>query len=46
MDDDTGEMKVKAETSSVAAHFLRVGQFMGFSGSSGPFQVTFSSQWG
>ena len=41
IDDDTGEMKVRADTSSVAAHFLRVGQFLGFSGSSGLFHVTF-----
>lgn len=46
MDDDTGEMNVKADTSSVAAHFLRVGQFMGFSGSSGPFHNTFLTPWG
>lgn len=43
MDDDTGEMKVKADTTSVVIHFLRIGQFLGFSGSSGPFHVTFVS---
>lgn len=44
MDDDTGEMKVKADTTSVATHFLRIGQFLGFSGSSGPVHVIFF-QW-
>jgi hypothetical protein len=40
MDDDTGEMKVKEETISVAAHFFRSVQFFGFSGSSGLSHVT------
>jgi len=40
IDDETGEMNVKEDTTIVAAHlFLRV-QFFGFSGSSGPFHVT------
>lgn len=40
MEDDTGEMKVNRETVMVAAHFFFVGQFLGFSGSSGPSHVT------
>lgn len=40
IDDDTGEMKVKDETTNVAAHLCPFVQFLGFSGSSGPFQVT------
>ena len=41
MEDDTGEMKVKDETTSVASHFLLRVQFFGFSGSSSPSQVTY-----
>lgn len=44
IDDDTGDMKVKEDTTSVAAHFFFMVQFFGFSGSSGPFQVTFWSK--
>lgn len=40
IEDDTGEMKVKQETMTVAAHFFLRVQFLGFSGSSGPSQVT------
>jgi len=40
IEDETGEMKVKDETTSVAAHLRRFVQFFGFSGSSGPFHVT------
>lgn len=36
IEDETGEMKVKDETTMVAAHFLLKLQFFGFSGSSGP----------
>lgn len=43
MEEETGEMKVKEETISVAAHFLPLVQFLGFSGSSGPSQVTCSA---
>lgn len=41
IDDETGEMKVKRETVMTAAHFFLSGQFLGFSGSSGPSQVTY-----
>lgn len=40
MDDETGEMNVKEETTSVAAHLCFLSQFLGFAGSSGPSQVT------
>ena len=40
MELDTGEMKVKRETVIVAAHFFCLLQFLGFSGSCGPSQVT------
>ena len=40
MDEETGEMKVKDEMTSVAAHLERSAQFLGFCGSSGPSQVT------
>lgn len=40
MDEETGEMKVKEETTMVATHLRLVDQFFGFSGSSGPSQVT------
>ncbi len=43
IDDDTGEMKVKEDTTSVAAHFFFMVQFFGFSGSSAPFHVTCQS---
>src|SRR4051794_34496219 len=35
-------MKVKADTTNVAAHFLFNDQFLGFRGSSGPDQVTYT----
>src|ERR1700761_9409771 len=38
--DATGEMKVNDDTTKVAIHFRFIGQFLGFSGSSGPFHVT------
>jgi hypothetical protein len=41
--EDTGEMKVKAETMTVAAHLRRTLQFRGFAGSSGPSQSTSST---
>ena len=41
IDEDTGEMKVKEETTMVAAHFFFMVQFLGFSGSSLPSHVTF-----
>lgn len=41
MEEDTGEMKVKQDTVTTAAHFFFIGQFLGFSGSSGPSQVTY-----
>ena len=37
---DSGDRNVNEETMSVAVHRLPVDQFLGFSGSSGPFQVT------
>ena len=40
MDDDTGEMKVNEETTTVAAHLRLVDQFFGFCLSSGPSHVT------
>ena len=40
IDDETGDMKVKDETTSVANHFRFVVQFFGLAGSSGPSQVT------
>jgi hypothetical protein len=40
IDDETGEMKVKQDTIKTIDHFLLIGQFLGLSGSSGPFQVT------
>lgn len=40
MVDDTGDIKVKHDTRIVAVHFFRLGQFLGFEGSSGPDQVT------
>lgn len=39
-EEDTGEMKVKQETRTVANHFFFIGQFLGFEGSSGPLHVT------
>jgi hypothetical protein len=44
IDDETGEMREKRETMAVAAHFLPKDQFLGFAGSSRPFQVTYLSQ--
>ena len=40
MEEETGEMKVKEETTIVAAHLCLVDQFLGFWGSSGPSHVT------
>lgn len=45
MDEETGEMKVKQETMTTADHFLPIDQFLGFPGSSGPFQVTCGLVW-
>lgn len=39
--DETGEMKVKHETMSVAAHLRERGQFNGFVGSSSPDHVIY-----
>ena len=39
IEDETGEMNVNEETTKVAAHFRPNDQFLGFSGSSGPFHV-------
>lgn len=41
IEEETGEMKVKEDTTSVAAHFFFKVQFLGFSGSSAPFHVTY-----
>jgi hypothetical protein len=41
IDEVTGEMNVNEEMVRTAAHFFFVDQFLGFSGSSGPFQVTY-----
>lgn len=38
MVDATGVIKVNMATVMVASHFLLIDQFLGFSGSSGPFQ--------
>ena len=40
MDEDTGEMSVKSETTNVAIHFLRFGQFLGLRGSEAESHVT------
>lgn len=40
MDDETGEMKTKREITQVFFHFVPLGQFFGFSGSSSPLHVT------
>lgn len=40
IEDETGDMKVKDDTTIVAAHFLLKLQFFGFSGSSGPSHET------
>ena len=40
IEEHTGDMKVKEDTTKVAAHFLPSDQFFEFSGSSGPAQVT------
>lgn len=42
MDEETGEMKVKQETTNTAAHLFPIDQFFGFSTSSGPFQATYT----
>ena len=38
--DATGDIKVKEDTTNVTVHFFPIDQFLGFSGSSGPDQVT------
>lgn len=43
MEEDTGEIKVNSETVIVAAHLFLDGQFLGFSGSSGPSHVTYTA---
>jgi hypothetical protein len=40
IDEETGEMKVKQETTNTAAHLFLIGQFFGFSGSSTLRQMT------
>ena len=40
MDDANGDRKVKEAVSIVMVHFFFEGQFLGFSGSSGPLKVT------
>lgn len=40
MDEETGETKVNMDTMKTTPHFLEKGQFLGFSGSSGPVHVT------
>src|ERR1700761_3053835 len=40
MDEETGDINVKDETTNTAAHFRLNDQFFGFPGSSGPSQVT------
>ena len=40
IEDDTGEMSVKSETTKVAIHFLRFGQFLGLRVSEGESHVT------
>ena len=40
MDDETGEMRVKKDTTIVAAHFRLKVQFLGFAGSSEPSHET------
>lgn len=45
MEDETGDMKVKNDTRTAASLFFFVGQFLGLSGSSGPFHVTWACQY-
>ena len=40
IEDETGEMKEKNETTAVAAHFRPKDQFLGLARSPGPFHVT------
>lgn len=40
MEEETGEMKVKEDTTRHAAHLRRIDQFFGLAGSSGPSQET------
>ena len=40
IDDETGEMRVKKDTTIVAAHFRLKVQFLGFAGSSEPSHET------
>ena len=44
IDDETGEMNVKDDTTIVAAHFFFIVQFFGFSGSLVPFHVTYQEE--
>lgn len=46
MEEETGEMKVKEETTRHAAHLRRIGQFFGLAGSSGPSQETMFGSFG
>jgi hypothetical protein len=39
IDEETGEIKVKHDTTKTAAHLFLIGQFFGLSGSSGPRHV-------
>jgi hypothetical protein len=45
IEEATGEMKVKQDTTNVATHFLRMDQFLGFEGSVGEDHVTCRSCW-
>ena len=45
MDEETGDMKTKREITHVFFHFTLLDQFLGFSGSPGPFQVTRSGSF-
>jgi hypothetical protein len=46
MEDERGEMRVNVETTNTVSHFRPKAQFLGFSGSSGPVQVTRSASLG
>ena len=41
IEEETGDMNVKDDTTKVAPHLRFFDQFLGFSGSSGPSQVTY-----
>jgi hypothetical protein len=45
IEEATGEMKMKQDTTNVATHFLRMDQFLGFEGSVGEDHVTWRSCW-